>query len=194
MVLVATGELYRRCAPQMIRSIRKFFLTGPSPNSLKVDIFMWADQPIDGCDVLTIVEPKGYPDETLFRYHTFLTKEAELRRYDYIFYADVDAVFVNYVTKEILGTDLTATTHPSFIGTPGTTEQRKESKAYLERARIYFAGGFVGGTSESFLRMCHVIKGMVDDDYTRHIRACWVDESHLNRYLYDNPPSVVLTP
>ena len=42
----------------------------------------------------SIIEPKGFPKETLFRYHTILTQEKTLEQFDQIFYCDADMQFV----------------------------------------------------------------------------------------------------
>jgi histo-blood group ABO system transferase len=58
----------------------------------------------------------------------------------------------------------------------------------------YFAGGFNGGTSENFLKMSESIYKDIEEDKSRGHIAVWHDESHLNRYFINNPPSIILDP
>ena len=115
---------------------------------------------------------------------------------DYLFYCDADMSFVNDVGDEILG-DLVVTTHPRMaMGLQGTFEENSVSTAFVpkEKRGNYFAGGFNGGKSEFFLKMSEHIKNNVNKDFLSNIIAVWHDESHLNKYMTENAPTVVLTP
>jgi histo-blood group ABO system transferase len=162
------------------------------------DVLLWTDGFwVNAATFRFTKEPLGYPRETLFRYNTILTQEELLLGYDYLFYSDADMRFVADVKPEdIFSRGLTATLHPGFIGTSGTPERRPESRAYVPvRAKnSYFAGGFIGGRLDCFLPMARDIAADVKLDEGRGITAIWHDESHLNRYLYDHPPSKILSP
>ena len=72
-----------------------------------------------------------------------------------------------------------------------------QSLAYVpigEEGDNYYAGGFNGGSTKKFLEMAEVISDRVNRDMANGVIALWHDESHLNRYLIDNPPSITLTP
>lgn len=56
----------------------------------------------------------------------------------------------------------------------------------------YFAGGFNGGSSKEFLRMSREIKENIEKDYEKNIIAIWHDESHMNKWFYENKPDIVL--
>jgi len=105
-------------------------------------------------------------------------------------------LFVDYVGDEILGS-LVATQHPGFTTKRGSYEtENPRSKAFIEKSKgfYYFAGGFYGGTALEFLRMCNLCSRNIQDDLENKYIAIWHDESHLNRYFIDNPPTVVLSP
>jgi histo-blood group ABO system transferase len=92
-----------------------------------------------------------------------------------------------------------ATQHPGFWFRGSnfyTYERRPESTAYIPygQGKMYYAGGFNGGKVENFLKMAEVIVNNVNTDFDNGIIAEWHDESHLNRYLLDTPPTVELTP
>lgn len=188
LVIIATGEVYRRHARELIDSAKKFFV----PH----DVILFTDDP-QSFDVPDVShKPRlGYPNETLMRYHTMLTKRETLSKYDRIFYSDADNLFVAPVTGEdIFSEGITATAHPGYVGLHGTPETNPRSLAYQPAIRTYFCGGFNGGTSSSFLRMADTISSAISRDLANNIVAVWHDESHMNKYLYDNPPAKVLTP
>lgn len=191
LLLIATGEKYWQYINPLLASARAYFI----PHNP----ILWTDYPEMRADVNVQLfkKPVGYPNETLYRYHTFLEQRGLLEPYDYIFYCDIDMLFAAPITEdEILSDGITATLHPGYIGGVGTPDRNVDSMAFLPLGirNKYFCGGFNGGTTESFLKMAREIKRDVDDDTSRNVMAVWHDESHLNRYLYDNPPARILGP
>jgi histo-blood group ABO system transferase len=141
-------------------------------------------------------EPWPYP--TLKRYHAFLSASDLISEYDYVYYSDVDMRFADVVGDEILG-ELVGTIHPGFYNKSRqmySYEKRQDSKAHipLNEGIRYYAGGFNGGSSSRFLEMSREISSCIDDDLSRGFIAEWHDESHMNRYFKDNPPTVELSP
>lgn len=156
-------------------------------------------------------EPMEWPIPTLMRYHLFLNEEEKLKEYDYIFYLDADMRVVATIGDEIMGDNLTAAQHPMY-------DLRKEyippyepnpaSTAYIPRPGkiivdengkprfqpYYYAGGFQGGPAPLFLEAMRVMKRNIDKDFDNNYTAVWNDESHWNKYLFDNPPAIVLSP
>ena len=166
-----------------------------------VDLFLFTDSDKEFTDDrLNIkkyyIKRKGFPGDTLFRYHYFLKAENELLQYDYIYYIDVDMNVIGTVDDEALG-DLVATYHPGFYKRSGATfESRKESTAYVPRSpnATYFCGGFQGGTPERYLSASREISNNINIDGKNKIVAIWHDESHWNAYLKKNPPTLILDP
>ena len=159
------------------------------------------------------LEAIEWPMPTLLRYHTFLQQEELLKTYDYIFYSDVDMAWANIVGDEILGQGLTSTCNPmyyldstmyppyepdsestAYIPRPGRIIDDPSSSAGKRFQPLYFAGGFQGGRADKFIEAMKVMKKNIDIDLKHNKIAIWNDESHWNRYLFDNPPSVVLDP
>jgi histo-blood group ABO system transferase len=132
---------------------------------------------------------------TLKRYYFFSEASDILSQKDYLFYCDVDMLFVSPLSTEILG-DIVATQHPGYYGRRGTPETNPKSLAYIgpSEQMQYFAGGFNGGSSVKFLKMSKTLSDNIAHDMNNGIIAIWHDESHLNRYLLDNTPSVILDP
>lgn len=141
------------------------------------------------------VEHKPWPWMTLGRYKIFSDNSPTLQNMDYLFYSDVDMLFVSEVGDEILS-ERVGTQHPCFVDQRGTPETNPNSLACVHpnESMQYFAGGFNGGDSLEYLKMAKKISENIDKDLKNGIIAIWHDESHLNRYFVDNPPTKVLNP
>jgi histo-blood group ABO system transferase len=189
LVVIATGEIYRKYAKKLITSAKQFFI----PH----DVVLFTDDLNDFDTPIIKIERYhwGYPRATLTRYHAICGAVDILSKYDYIFYSDADMLFVAPVTEdEIFSDGITATEHPGYVGLQGEPDSNPRSTAYLPEVRTYFCGGFNGGTSNAFLKMAEEIKIAVDVNDARGVLAKWQDESHLNKYLYDHPPARILSP
>lgn len=149
---------------------------------------------------ITIFETEAaqWPMPTLLRYNLFLQQEEKLKDYDYIFYCDIDMVFNNYVGDEVLGEGLTAALHPMYAlrqNYVAPFEPNPKSAAYVLFHNTYYAGGFQGGKSAEFIKAMKEMRRTIDLDFEKNnYIARWNDESHLNKYLRDNPPSITLSP
>ena len=186
LLLIATGEKYWQYIAPLLASAGRFFV----PH----ETLLLTDCP-SGFGVYQVSkENKGYPETTLKRYHSFLEHRAFIEKFDYAFYVDIDAIFVNPVGEEIFSSGITATLHHGFVGKPaaGALEHNSKSAAYLPDATTYYCGGFNGGTSKAYLDMAKWIRSSVDYDAKQNITAVWHDESHLNKYLSIHPPAKVL--
>ena len=179
LLALATGPVYRDYANGMIASSRRFWP--------EVETIVFTDEPyrIHGSNMCVYTEPKGYPGETLYRYHTFLKAEELLRRFDHVFYVDADMLWVAPAGDDMIGSGLTAVFHPGYWGRKGTPETRKESTAFCDYNRAYYAGGFQGGETQSFIQAMRTMRDNIDVDAKNGITAIWNDESHWNRFLAD---------
>lgn len=207
ILFICTNQPYWEFAHAAIQGARQFLL----PNHNR-EFLLWSDMPQDTKINATIIPTDGlsWPYPTLLRYHLFLNEEERLKQFDYLFYSDIDMRFVSYIGDEILGDGITAAQHPMYAVRRELIppyEPNTESTAYIPRPGrlidfngkprlepLYFAGGFQGGKTESFLHAMKTIKKSIDDDLGKNYIAIWNDESHWNRYLFDNPPAVVLDP
>lgn len=134
----------------------------------------------------------GWPRATLMRYHAMLRQRDLLERFSHVFYMDIDMLVVNPIKEEeILSEGLTAVTHPGF---PEAFERNPRSTAYVDNNPTYYQGCLIGGRTDKFLSMCETIANNIDIDDRNELMAVWHDESHLNRYLRDNPPAKALSP
>ena len=202
LMLIATNKYIDFVKP-LLESVDKWFLTD---HKVKVYLFTNHENLVtthspSGSLFIKQIEHQPWPMMTLLRYNMFKSIEQELEQnYDYVFYSDVDMLFVDKVGDEVLGKGLTATIHPGFYNKPRelfTYETNPLSYAYIhpDQGRFYFAGGFQGGTTESFLTAIRECSSGVTADLSNKIIAVWQDESHWNRYLSDyKGPLVKLSP
>lgn len=137
----------------------------------------------------------GWPYDTMMRCTMYLAHADELSKMDYLFACDADMRFVDIVGTEILS-ERVATQHPGFVGKRGTYETNELSTACVRSGEgvHYFAGGFYGGSAQEFLKMTRTMVKNIYTDLEKKFIAVWHDESHLNRYFIDNPPTKILTP
>lgn len=188
LIFIATGDRYQKYVRPVIDGANRFF---PPHDTL---LFTDRNQDIAGVDQV-MIRPRGYPGETLYRYHTILLAEKYLELHEHVFYSDIDMEFVGQIGQEIFSDGITATLHPGHIqDAVKPVETNPYSTACAIGAKNYYCGGFNGGTRQSFLAMAQTIARNVDDDADTGIVAKWHDESHLNKYLMDNPPAKVLSP
>jgi histo-blood group ABO system transferase len=176
LLVIATGEKYRPYIEPLLESAEKYFV--------KHEVVLWTDVPKLSLTPHTFPTcPRGFPGETLYRYHTFLSDAALLRSFDQLFYTDVDMRFVAPVGEEIFSDGLTATLHPGYVGTRGTPETRVESAAFTPNSTAYYCGGFQGGSTRAYIRAMQVMSSGITLDAAQGITAVWHDESHWNSYL-----------
>lgn len=158
------------------------------------------------------MESEVWPMPTLMRYHLMLQQEEKLKEYDYVFYCDVDMLFVNIVGDEILGEGLTMVQQPMYAVRKEfwpPYEPNPDSASYIKRPGrlindqgkprfmpLYFAGGFQGGKTEIWLEAMKEMKKLVDKDFTKNYIPVWNDETVFNKYMFDNlsDKDIVLSP
>ena len=135
---IGTGN-YRHYFPTLYYTIKKYFLPTHDKH-----FFFFCDFPEKYPDDVTFfqIERKGFPEDTLLRYHYFSATENYIRKsgVEVLYYLDVDMLINNIVGDEILPSNsagLVATAHPGFYNnyTPtaplGTPESRPASTAYV---------------------------------------------------------------
>ena len=190
LIAMATGE-YNEFIPSLIKSAKDFF---------GCHFYIFTDRPAEyeHFKDITIIEIPhyGWPKMPLLRFE-ILHKHKNIFRENYLFLIDSEAIFERQVGVSILEYRV-ATLHRNIMRFRDeyNYETRRESTAFVDKkeGEKYYACGFIGGAKREFFRMCEIISGNIRTDINNGIRAIWGDESHLNRYLIDNPPTLVLPP
>uniref|UniRef100_A0A3B3Z685 Globoside alpha-1,3-N-acetylgalactosaminyltransferase 1, like 4 n=1 Tax=Poecilia mexicana TaxID=48701 RepID=A0A3B3Z685_9TELE len=117
---------------------------------------------------------------------------------DYIFCLDVDSKFHSRWGTESLG-ELVAVIHPGYYKDDRSKfpyERRPASRAYVAPGEgdFYYCGGAFGGVLAEVHQLAQTCRKNFEDDAKEGIEAAWQEESHLNRYMWLNKPSKVLSP
>ena len=193
LLIIATNK-YTDFLQPLIESADKHFLYNHD-----VTYFVFTNKDLKvRCDrevIVTNVDHKEWPWMTLGRYGIFHNNKDVFNDMDYLYYCDADMLFVGDVGDEILS-DRVATIHPGYRGARGTPETNPQSLAcvYPYERMTYFAGGFNGGSKDEYLKMAGVLNSNIIEDHRKGIIAVWHDESHMNRYFINNPPTKILNP
>ena len=195
ILTIATNK-YIQFVGDLYDNIQENFLNGH-----EIEGIIFTEHDVETSDNIKVskIEHEPWPIPTLKRYNYFMQEKDYISQFDYCYYFDVDMSIVDKVGDEVLG-DLVATMHPyqSFYPKGDRSYDRNpKSLAYVapgDEGQYYYAGGFNGGKTKEFLKMSEVIADRVTKDLENDIIALWHDESHMNRYLIDNPPTVSLTP
>lgn len=147
-------------------------------------------------------ENLGWPGNTLFRFRMFDSVEEKLRLFDYIFFMNADVVCNEIVTEEMFlpaEGELLVVQHPGYFQKKPyefAYDREKKSSAYMSylEGKVYVCGGVNGGSTSAFLNMVSVLAKRIEKDYKIGIIARWHDESHINRYIWENSNYRLLCP
>lgn len=213
VVLVCINNPYWQYAKPVIDGIKQFFLPGH-----KTEVMLWGDMGqfqeakdvTFGADKVFQTESVHWPYPTLMRYHLFLEQEEYLKKFDYLFYIDLDMRIVGIVGDEILGDGLTAAEHPMYSLRSNLYppyEPNKESHCFIPRPGkvisedgkprfkpYYYAGGVQGGKTADFIEAMKGCRDLIDKDMEKGYIPIWNDETAWNKYLSEHEPAVVLNP
>ena len=192
---IATNK-YTQFVDNFYSSCNKFFLPGQEVHHLLFTDDVDFQTSVSVAFRKSYIEHKPFPEPTLKRYHYFLQERKYIESFDYVFYSDIDMQFVSPVSSEEIFSELTLTLHPMIRSRElFTYESRKESTAFVDISHEgdnYFCGGFNGGASKNFTHMSETIAKNIDIDESNDIMALWHDESHINRYAVNNPPTKII--
>jgi len=196
ILTVATNQ-YLQFIEKLYSDIAEKFIPGSEINCL-----LFTDHEIEETsDNVRVhyIDHEPWPMPTLKRFNYFVKEKDFILEHDYCFYMDADMRIDASVGEEVLG-DLVATRHgyQSFHNPNDQTFERNAKSLacvpYGEEGKTYYAGGFNGGRTKNFIEMSQVLAERVNKDLEKDVIALWHDESHMNRYMIDNPPTLELSP
>ena len=189
IITIATNR-YIQFVERLLDNIEEHFLNGHD-----IQCLLFTDHEVETSDNVKVsqIGHKPWPEPALKKYNYINSQSDYLKNFDYLYLFDADVGIVANVGEEVLQ-DLVGVLHPYKILEPektGPYEKRMESTAYVadEDHNKYYAAAFVGGKTSNFLKMAKTIAERVDQDDKNGIIAKWHDESHLNKYFFENPPT-----
>jgi len=195
ILTIATNK-YIAFFDRLYKDINNNFL-----NDHNIKHLLFTDSNLESNDNLKIckINHEPWPMPTLKRYEYFLKEKEFIYKFDYCYYFDVDMGVFDKIGDEVLG-DMVFVQHPyqSFYSKEKRSYDRNlKSLAYVregEEGENYYAGGFNGGLTKKFIKMSEKLAACITTDFSKNIIAVWHDESHMNRYLIDNSPTLTLNP
>lgn len=191
IITIATNR-YIQFVERLLDNIEEHFLNGHD-----IQCLLFTDHEVETSDNVKVsqIGHKPWPEPALKKYNYINSQSEYLKNFDYLYLFDADVGIVANVGEEVLQ-DLVGVLHPYKILESKEIypyEKRKQSTAYVadEKHDKYYAAAFVGGKSSTFLNMAKVISEKVNEDERNNIVAKWHDESHLNKYFNENPPTAL---
>lgn len=191
ILYICTGK-YNIFFADFYRSAEEYLLTD---KQYKKEYFVWTDDmSLSTADNVHLIQKKceGFPNDSLFRFETFLQAEDKLKDFDYIYFFNANALIVRPIGEEILPDESGLAMgiwpgkrerqHPMFF----PYERNRKSLAYVEpygSNYTYFMGGLNGGTADAYLTLIRTLSNNIRADYKRGFIAKVHDESHINAYL-----------
>ncbi len=191
ILIVATNK-YRVYVEPLISSLEEHFC---QKNKKTYHIFTDQDIVLPGVHHRIFkIEHHPFPYPTLYRFH-FFDRYMDQIEGQQLIYIDADSLISNTIGTEIIDKAVVVQ-HYWFYSKPGTFDGNNRSTAYVAHAtgKNYYGGSFFSFNRNMFVNMTHTCKAMVDQDMANNVMPLWHDESVLNRYMLDHPPSRVLSP
>lgn len=198
ILYICTGK-YNQFFEDFYKSAMKFFLP-----SCEKAFFVWTDNDEIAKDLNNVwmihKECAGFPMDSLFRFEMFLSVADKLEDFDYIYFIQANALFVQPVGLEILPDEsglAMGIWGGKMLKRPACLypyERNKKSLAYVApygSNYVYYMGGINGGKSKSYLDMVRTLSANIRDDYNRGIIAKVHDQSHINAYMRNHTCKII---
>lgn len=198
LMIIATGK-YDKYIQGLVSSADNYFLKSIG---CEVTYYVFSDKPptvTSNRKVIHLpIEHKPFPHASMDRFKHFANFASQLSNEDYLYYVDVDCLFVDHISSEIFGS-LVGVRHCGYINMTGPYEDNPNSAIYVDSSyarkyKYYYGGGFSGGRRNSYLTLARCCDEIIDRDLANGIVPRWHDESAINWYFLDNEPDVILTP
>lgn len=196
---IATNK-YTYFAQNLYRSISTF------RNDFVIDLICFTNKPEQFSSInntkLHLIQTTHvpFPMISLLRYHYYAEQEKLLSWYDYIYHIDCDMELLSNLTDEFLG-ERVCVIHPSYTSSSFPKQQfpydrNKDSDAFIPYGygNRYYQNCFQGGSRNNFLDMSKTLRHRIEKDLRNNYIALWHDESYMNRYMVENPPTKELPP
>jgi len=188
ILLISTNK-YNSFLKPCIDSINKFFC-----KDLEKEFIIFSDderitKQFDNSFFYPI-EHDVWPFITLKRYQIFKAAYEKIKDSDMVIYFDVDLEVVREVNLDFSNIDIFGVQHPGIYREANffPVETNVKSTACLNPLNLYtyHQGCLWGAKKNEFLKLNDTLIENVNEDLKNNVIAAWHDESHLNKYFYDN--------
>lgn len=184
------------------KSVRELFLPG-----FKKAFFVWSDTEVQECNdtVYTHKPWEAWPEAAQYRFRTFITREKELRQFDYVCFFNANSKVARTIeAADIIDPELpfSSAVHMQM---PYMTEEARlnwlrdvywsnepESPAFVpfdtlaQSYGCWLMGGFQLGRANEFMDMCHTVTSWMTSDKQAGRTLKWHDEPYFNKYAIDH--------
>ena len=195
LLLISTGKYHSFIDPLISSADRYFFNT----DDFEVSYFLFSDKEHDlgtHRNVTQIhIDHVPFPYATMDRFKHFTNNSDKFDGMDYLYYVDIDCLFMNAVSSEALG-DLVGVRHCGYYSGGGTFENNTKSVFCrpLNNYKHYYGGGYQGGKKENYLQLAKWCYEKIEEDLKNNIIPIYHDETALNTYFSETPPTIELSP
>ncbi|XP_043914673.1 N-acetyllactosaminide alpha-1,3-galactosyltransferase-like [Protopterus annectens] len=205
LTVFATGRYLEKYLRTFLISAEQFFMTGH-----QVIYYVFADDIANVphielpqgrfLRVSEIKEEKRWQDNSMKRMLIIgqMIKSHAMYEVDYIFCMDVDQVFKDSFGVETLGKRVAQIQAWFYKADKSkfTYERRPISAAYIaeDEGDFYYHAAVFGGTPSNVFDLVTACYEGIEKDKKNNVEAVWHDESHLNRYLLNHKPTLLLSP
>lgn len=196
IIFIGTGK-YLKFLPKFYEHCESNFI-----KNIKKQYFVFTDGDLlNHPDNITRVyqEHLQWPFITLNRFETINRIKNQLEEFNWVVFMDADTLVVDTITADEFfgGKSLFGVHHPCSVlkmpphnELPGSFETNPESRAFVDIQKInpsvYFQGCLWGGKTPEVFDLISELEKNTKEDLADNIIAVWHDESHLNRYFFDN--------
>jgi len=195
IITISTGN-YNNFLNELIESIKSKFLT-----SKQKHIFVFTDQKFQNENDIDYLQISHlpWPINTLLRFYYFKYIIEKLKNFDVIYYIDCDMVVYNNISEEIIpnNDEIIVCRHIWQQNCTDAFEKyNKNSLAYIDVDSLnfipeYCQACFFGAKTDAFIKMTLELENNINEDLKNNTIAKWHDESHINKYILNNPKKIL---
>lgn len=189
LMIIATNKYKQFINPLISSADRHFF----NDEKYNVKYFIFTDDPVQISSMrnsqIIPIDHRPFPFASMDRFKHFTNAADYLAEMDYIYYVDVDCLFVDNVGDEAIG-DLVGVRHCGYYRGGGTFEGNQKSVFYrpLDSYKHYYGGGFSGGKTDKYLELSKICSEKIEEDLNGGHMPVWHDETAINWYFADHEP------
>jgi glycosyltransferase involved in cell wall biosynthesis len=195
LIIIGTAKYQSFIAPLISSADRYFFNNAET----EVSYFIFSDNKQDLLTNRNVkqvhIDHVPFPFASMNRFKYFVENKEIFNDMDYLYYVDVDCLFVNNVSFEVLG-DLVNVRHCGYYNGGGSFENNNNSVFFRPNSQYkhYYGGGWQGGRRDNYLQLAEWCYKKIEEDLKNNITPRYHDETAINTYLSETPPTVILDP